>query len=64
MISREELAKHSDGENDCWTAIDDIVYDITRYIPVHPGGKKTALKGAGNDSTKIFYRMHKGIKPL
>jgi cytochrome b involved in lipid metabolism len=51
-ITREELKKHY-KRNDCWTAIDGKVYDITDYISLHPGGKKILL-GAGKDGTEYF----------
>jgi cytochrome b involved in lipid metabolism len=48
-ISLEEVAKH-DKENDCWTIYQGRVYDVTKYAPVHPGGKKIFL-GKGKDCT-------------
>mmetsp|Transcript_29197 Transcript_29197/g.33423 ORF Transcript_29197/g.33423 Transcript_29197/m.33423 type:complete len:148 (-) Transcript_29197:255-698(-) len=37
-ITKEEVAKHKSRE-DCWTIYDGKVFDITRYISSHPGGK-------------------------
>lgn len=51
-VTREELSKH-DSIQDCWTAIDGKVYDVTSYIRFHPGGRKILL-GAGKDATDIF----------
>jgi cytochrome b involved in lipid metabolism len=45
-----------------WTVIDDVVYDITNYIDMHPGGKKQIRKGVGKDSTKMFHESHQGLK--
>ena len=45
-----------------WTVIDGDVYDITNYIAMHPGGKKKINLGVGKESTKMFYRSHKGIR--
>ena len=33
--------------------IDEKVYDITNYIPFHPGGDKI-LAGVGRDGTELF----------
>ena len=45
-----------------WTVIDGVVYDITNYISMHPGGKKNILKGVGKDSTDMFHKSHPGLK--
>ncbi|CAI2377134.1 unnamed protein product [Moneuplotes crassus] len=34
----EEVAKH-DKRDDCWTIFDGKVFDVTRYLSSHPGGK-------------------------
>ena len=57
IISLEELSKHN-LQDDCWIAIDGIVYDITNYLDEHPGGFKLMLKYAGKDSTINFYQTH------
>lgn len=36
-ISRAELAKH-DTVTDCWVAFEGSVYNVTTFIPKHPGG--------------------------
>jgi cytochrome b involved in lipid metabolism len=51
-ISIEELSKH-DTQDDLWTAIDGLVYDITSYAPYHPGGRKI-MQGKGKDATAVF----------
>lgn len=38
----------------CWTIIEDKVYDITNYIPNHPGGEKEILQICGKDGSKLF----------
>ena len=45
-----------------WTVIDGVVYDITNYIDMHPGGKKKIMRGIGVDSTEIFHKSHPGLK--
>lgn len=41
-ISYEELAKH-DKVNDAWLAIRGKVYNVTKYMDFHPGGKRSFL---------------------
>ena len=38
---------------DCWTYIGDKVYDITEYVPRHPGGE-SILQACGADGTSLF----------
>ena len=59
-ISIEELSKH-DTEDDLWTAIDGLVYDITSYAPYHPGGRKI-MQGKGKDATAVFRKSHPSPK--
>ncbi|MCF7836165.1 cytochrome b5 domain-containing protein [Candidatus Gracilibacteria bacterium] len=48
-----EVAAHS-VETDCWMVLQGKVYDITKHIPKHPGGKKI-IESCGKDVTEIFY---------
>lgn len=34
------------------------VYNITAYIPFHPGGEKELLRCAGKDGTNLFDKTH------
>ena len=52
-----EVAKHA-TKDDCWTVIDNVVYDITDYIPRHQGGDNI-LSACGVDGTAFF----RGEKP-
>lgn len=54
--SLEQVALHATS-TDCWLAIDGQVFDVTRFIPDHPG-KNKILFGCGKDATAMF----KGIK--
>jgi L-lactate dehydrogenase (cytochrome) len=40
LVSVEEIKQHA-SENDCWIVIDDVVWDITEFIPQHPGGNES-----------------------
>lgn len=50
--SRAEVSKHATVQ-DCWTIIDNKVYDITEYIPRHPGGGEI-LRACGTDGSTMF----------
>jgi cytochrome b involved in lipid metabolism len=39
-----EVEDH-DTEDDCWMAIYDNVYDVTKFINEHPGGMIIAVSG-------------------
>ena len=47
-----EVATHN-LEADCWMVIEGKVYDVTKFIPGHPGGK-AILNGCGKDATALF----------
>lgn len=38
---------------ECWTIINDKVYNLTSYIPRHPGGDEILL-ACGTDGTSLF----------
>ncbi|KAK0102577.1 hypothetical protein ONS95_006188 [Cadophora gregata] len=43
---------------DAWTVLGGKVYNITPYVPYHPGGGPELLKAAGRDGTKLFGEVH------
>lgn len=50
--TKDEVAAHN-KESDCWTIISGSVYNITSYIPRHPGGDEI-LRACGTDATTLF----------
>ncbi|KAF2483838.1 hypothetical protein BDY17DRAFT_116596 [Neohortaea acidophila] len=41
-----------------WSSWQGKVYNITPYIPFHPGGEAEIMKAAGRDGTKLFMEVH------
>ncbi|KAL7422285.1 hypothetical protein Q5752_002931 [Cryptotrichosporon argae] len=66
-ISRDEVAKHN-KPGDLWIIIDAIVYDLSKFGNLHPGGIGVLLDDevAGQDATTVFYGLHRSevlLKP-
>lgn len=58
----KEIEKHN-KHDDCWLAIDDIVYDVSKFALSHPGGD-IILLGGGTDASIMFSSYHvNGINP-
>jgi cytochrome b involved in lipid metabolism len=55
--TKAEVATHN-SEQSCWVILGNKVYDVTKFLDDHPGGKKTILIYAGKDATKEFAMMH------
>lgn len=41
-ITWEDLSKHNVA-SDCWLAVRGKVYDVTSWVPKHPGGEDTIV---------------------
>ena len=44
----------------CWMIISGNVYDVTSYLPYHPGGINAILAYCGSDATAAFTDIHSG----
>ena len=58
-VTLEEIATHNTRES-CWTMINGNAYDLTSWIPQHPGGEAGILKLCGVDGSAIFTGQHGG----
>ncbi|PUU78544.1 FMN-dependent dehydrogenase-domain-containing protein [Tuber borchii] len=72
MYTLKDVAAHS-GPKDCWIIIKGTVYDVTEFLPQHPGGAEIILSYAGDDATGAYESFHPpsfletpqpGFKPL
>ncbi|KAI1767588.1 FMN-dependent dehydrogenase-domain-containing protein [Hypoxylon sp. FL1150] len=57
LISAEEVVKHTTPES-CWVVLYGNVYDVTDFLPSHPGGSKIILQLAGRDATEEYDPIH------
>ncbi|KAG9749517.1 hypothetical protein KCU75_g13806, partial [Aureobasidium melanogenum] len=44
-LTGEEVAKHNNADS-CWVIVHGRAYDVTEFLPEHPGGPKIILKYA------------------
>ncbi|OAA64338.1 mitochondrial fmn-dependent dehydrogenase [Niveomyces insectorum RCEF 264] len=51
------VAKHTSPES-CWVILYGNVYDVTDFLPSHPGGSRIILQLAGRDCTEEFDPIH------
>ena len=57
-LSAAEVARHDSAE-DCWLILEGVVYDVTTFLPAHPGGD-AMLRGCGKDATWFFQQRSRG----
>jgi cytochrome b involved in lipid metabolism len=50
-----DVKKHN-TKDDAWLVINNKVYDVTEWIPNHPGGM-VIMKGVGKDATELFNKI-------
>ena len=56
-ISYEEVQQHKTKES-CWVVLYGSVWDVTSFLPEHPGGSSIILKLAGADATEEYDPIH------
>ncbi|KAK9357992.1 FMN-dependent dehydrogenase-domain-containing protein [Lipomyces starkeyi] len=57
ILSRDEISQHKTAQS-CWVIIRNTVYDVTDFLPDHPGGRRSILRFAGKDATTDFEEIH------
>lgn len=56
-LTGQDVAKHN-SKDSCWVIVHGKAYDVTEFLPEHPGGSKIILKYAGKDATEEFDPIH------
>ncbi len=58
VITKDELKKHN-SESDCWVVYKGNVYDVTKFLPIHPGGVKKIAQFCGTVKfEETFLKKH------
>ncbi|KAG0142076.1 hypothetical protein CROQUDRAFT_663022 [Cronartium quercuum f. sp. fusiforme G11] len=57
MLSAAEVKRHSNSKS-CWVVIHGHAFDVTEFLPDHPGGQAIILKYAGGDATDAYDPVH------
>ncbi|RDW74075.1 hypothetical protein BP5796_07517 [Coleophoma crateriformis] len=52
-----EVTGHNKPD-DCWVVLYGNVYDVTDFLPNHPGGERAILRLAGRDATEDYDPIH------
>jgi uncharacterized membrane protein len=58
-LTLADVAAHA-SPDDCWSAINGNVYDLTTWIQQHPGGAEVIIGLCGIDGTQGFLTQHSG----
>ncbi|EMC96208.1 hypothetical protein BAUCODRAFT_70748 [Baudoinia panamericana UAMH 10762] len=53
----DEVQQHRSADS-CWVILYNNVYDVTSFLPSHPGGSKIILQLAGTDATEEYDPVH------
>lgn len=62
--SMAQVKQHAAAAS-CWSAVDGNVYDLTKWVGGHPGGRARIISMCGIDGTAIFHgEHHKEAAPL
>ena len=57
VLSTDEVAKHVTATS-CWSIVFGNVYDLTKWIPKHPGGATVIRALCGKDGSDAFEAQH------
>ena len=57
VFSHNQLQQHCSVDS-CWVVLYGRVYDVTDFLPHHPGGRQSILDLAGSDATERYDPIH------
>lgn len=52
-LTQAEVAKHNNPQ-DCWIIVDKKIYNVTEFLPLHPGGEDRIISFCGKDANEAF----------
>jgi cytochrome b involved in lipid metabolism len=55
-----EKVRENNSASSCWSIINGNVYDLTKWISSHPGGRSAITGICGRDGTSTFNGKHRG----
>jgi cytochrome b involved in lipid metabolism len=55
----KQVKKHATASN-CWTVVNKGVYNVTAWIPKHPGGSAVVVSMCGKKGTAMYKSQHAG----
>lgn len=61
IYTMTQVSEHKDASS-CYSVISGVVYDLTMWINMHPGGKSAILSICGIDGTEKFMNKHHGAQ--
>lgn len=53
----DDVSGHNNRES-CWVVLNNQIYDVTQFLPHHPGGSKAILNLTGADASEMFNMIH------
>jgi cytochrome b involved in lipid metabolism len=62
-ITIADVEQHATPQ-DCWSVVDGKVYDLTQWIPQHPGGAGVIEAMCGVDGTDMYNSQHAGSSEI
>jgi sulfite reductase alpha subunit-like flavoprotein len=57
-IDVSEVAAHNEAAAGYWMIVDRVVYDVTEFADMHPGGRRVVEAYSGMDATHGYARAH------
>lgn len=63
IFTREEVGEHR-SLTDAWVVYEEGVYNITSWIPIHPGGEKVLFDRLGRDVTVDFKKIQHSLSAV
>lgn len=60
VYTMTDVETHAVADN-CWSAVNGNVYDLSTWVSRHPGGPKGIMSLCGNDGSDSFNGKHSGF---